>query len=228
MCISLRTYPRAFQMQEARSPAYLSSWSLTTLTYLGAWVTRLGSWLVIAFGWCGCRWCSTDSSSNSRLNCITRTLTWGSLKDNSVRVLPDLLNSCPSWHCVQGHQGSHPGKHMLAAAPLASCMFSDWGRQAAGWGSISQDLLPLQTEERSFSALRCIKTYLRWSTMAQQHLNNRMLLDQCPQGSDGWIGFAHHRQAVRERHAMNAAGVSLALCTVHSDTHQSDWGLTLS
>ena len=26
---------------------------------------------------------------------------------------------------------------------------------------------------------------------------------------------------------MNAAGISLALCTVHGDTHQSDWGYCL-
>ena len=31
--------------------------------------------------------------------------------ERQLRVLPDLLNSCMPWHCLQGHQRSHPGKH---------------------------------------------------------------------------------------------------------------------
>ena len=79
MFISLRTNPRAFQMQEARSAAYFThytnlfgslshqpltrdSWSL--------WLMRLQMML---------HWSLLKSTT-----CITGTLTWGTLKDNSV------------------------------------------------------------------------------------------------------------------------------------------------
>ena len=48
---------------------------------------------------------------------------------------------------------------------------------------------------------------------------------QCPQGSDEWIGFAHHLPSPGSSWTpMNAAGISLALCTVHSETYHSDRG----
>ena len=96
--------------------------SLTTLTYLGAWVTRV--WLVTRdrFGWCGYRWCSTVWSLLKFTTCITRTLTWGSLKDNSVccqifwTALLDLAAIASKVTRVRTPAS------MLAAAPLASSM----------------------------------------------------------------------------------------------------------
>ena len=172
--ISLRTYPRAFQMQEASSPAYFThytnlfgslshqalardSWSL--------WLMRLQMmlhWSLLKF-----------------TTCITRTLTWGQLC-----ALPDLLNSCPSWHCLQGHQGSHPGKHTCrcTTAWLPACLVIEVDKLVRIYLTSP---ITTATGERSFSALRCIKTYLRWSTMSQQHLNNRMLLNVHKDLTDG-------------------------------------------
>ena len=160
---------RAFQLQEARLAAYFShytnlfgslnhqalardSWSL--------WLMRLQMilhWSLLKF-----------------TTCITRTLTWGSLKDNSVccqifwtAVLADIASKVTRVHTLA---------NMLAAAPLASSMFSDWGIDKLVRIYLTNPVTTA-TGERSFSALRCIKTYLRWSTMSQQHLNNRMFFN---------------------------------------------------
>ena len=111
VCISLRTYPRAFQMQEAMSPAYFThytnlfgslshqalardSWSL--------WLMRLQMmlhWSLLKF-----------------TTCIKRTLTWGSLEDNSVccqifwtAVLADIASKVTRVRTLA---------NILAAAPL--------------------------------------------------------------------------------------------------------------
>ena len=128
--------------------------------------------------------------------CITRTLTWGSLKDNSVccqifwtAVLADIA-------CLQGHQGSHPGKHACRRTNLLpACLVIEVDKLVRIYLTSP---VTTATGERSFSVLRCIKTYLKWSTMSQQHLNNRMLLNVHKDLTDG-LGFAHHRQAVRGR-----------------------------
>ena len=99
--------------------------------------------------------------------------------ERQLRVLPDLLNSCPR----------HASKvtrvctlaNMLAAAPLASSMFSEVDKLVRIYLTIP---VTTATGERSFSALRCIKTYLR-STMSQQHLNNIMLLNVNKDLTDG-------------------------------------------
>ena len=59
--------------------------------------------------------------------------------------------------------------------------------------------------------------------MSQQHLNNRMLLNVHKDLTDGLDLPTIARQFV-DANEVNAAGVSLPLRTVHSDTHQSDWG----
>ena len=212
MCINLRTYHRAFQMQEATSAAYFTHYTNLFGSLSHQALAR------DLFGWCGCRWCSTDPSSNSRL-CITTTLTWGSLKDNSVccqifwtAVLADIASKVTRVRTLA---------NMLAAAPLASSMFSDWGRQAAGWGSISQALLPLQlgkgpflptdASKRTWDDLPCptSTSTIECSSMSARIWRMDWICPPSPGSS--WT-------------PMNAAGVSLALCTVHSETHQSDWG----
>ena len=98
--------------------------------------------------------------------------------ERQLLVLPHLLNSCPR----------HASKvtrvrtlaNMLATAPLASNMFSEVDKLVRIYLTIP---VITATGERCFSALRCIKTYLR-STMSQQHLNNIMLLNVCKDGLD--------------------------------------------
>ena len=70
---------------------------------------------------------------------------------------------------------------MLAAAPLASSMFSEVDKLVRIYLTIP---VTTATGERSFSAVRCIKTYLR-STMSQQRLNNIMLLNVHKDLTDG-------------------------------------------
>ena len=177
MCISLRTYPRAFQMQEARSPAYFTHYA-NLFGSLSHQVLARDSWSL----WLMRLQMMLHWSLQKFTTCITRTLTWGSLKDNSVccqilwtAVLADIASKVTRVRTLA---------NMLAAAPLASSMFSDWGRQSG------EDLSHKPSYhciwEKSFSpALRCIKTYLRWSTMSQQHLNNRMLLNVHKDLTDG-------------------------------------------
>ena len=201
-------------MQEARSPAYFThytnlfgslshqalardSWSL--------WLMRLQMmlhWSLLKF-----------------TTCITRTLTWGSLKDNSV--------CCQIfWTAVPADIASKVTRvrtlaNMLAAAPpLASSMFSDWGR-TSWWGSISQVLLPLQLGKGPFlpsnaskptwDDLPCPSSTSTIECSLMSTMIWRMDWICPPSPSSSWT-------------PTNAAGVSLALCTVHSDTHQSDWG----
>ena len=111
-------------------------------------------------------------------------------RERQLRVLPDLLNSCPEIASKVTRVRTLANK--LAAASLASSMFSEVDKLVRIYLTIP---VTTATGERSLSAVRCIKTYLR-STMSQQRLNN-IMLHTSPQGSDGWIGFAHHRQAVR-------------------------------
>ena len=176
MCISLRTNPRAFQRQEARSPAYFThytnlcgslshqalardSWSL--------WLMRLQMML--------------HGSLLKFTTCITRTLTWGTLKDNSVccqifwtAVLADIASKVTRVRTLA---------NMLATAPLApACLVIEVDTLVRIYLTIPVNTA---TGERSFSALRCMKTYLRWSTMSQQHLNNRMLLNVHKDLKDG-------------------------------------------
>ena len=137
-------------------------------------------------------------------------------------VLPDLLNSCPSWHCLQGHQGLHPGKHACrcTTAWLPACLVIEVDKLVRIYLTSPATTA---TGERSFSALRCLKTYVRWSTTSQQHLNNRMLLNVHKDLTDGLDLPTIARQFV-DANEVNTAGGSLPLRTVHSDTHQSDWG----
>ena len=71
--------------------------------------------------------------------------------------------------------------NMLAAAPLASSMFSEVDKLLRIYLTIP---VTTATGERSLSAVRCIKTYLR-STMSQQRLNNIMLLNVHKDLTDG-------------------------------------------
>ena len=70
---------------------------------------------------------------------------------------------------------------MLAAAPLASSIFSEVDKLVRIYLPIP---VTTATRERSLSAVRCIKTYLR-STMSQQRLNNIMLLNVRKDLTDG-------------------------------------------
>ena len=136
-------------------------------------------------------------------------------RERQLRVLPDLLNSGPD--IASKVTRVRTLANMLAAAPLASGMFSEVDKLVRIYLTIH---VTTATGERSLSAVRCIKTYLR-STMSQQRLNNIMLLsvhkdltdglDCPPSPGSSWT-------------PMSAAGISLALCTVHNETHQSDWG----
>ena len=108
--------------------------------------------------------------------------------ERQLRVLPDLLNSCPD--IVSKVTRVRTLANMLAAAPLASSMLSEVDKLVRIYLTIP---ITTATGERSLSAVRCIKTYLR-SAAPQQHN-----APQCPQGSDGRIGFgfAHRCQTVR-------------------------------
>ena len=88
-----------------------------------------------------------------------------------LRVLPDLLNSCPD--IASKVTRVRTLANMLAAAPLASTMFSEVDKLVRIYLTIP---VTTATGERSLSAVQCIKTYLR-STMSQQRLNNIMLLN---------------------------------------------------
>ena len=91
--------------------------------------------------------------------------------ERQLRVLPDLLNSCPD--IASKVTRVRNLANMLAAAPLASGMFSEVDKLV-----MINLTIPVTTAtgERSLSAVRCIKTYLT-STMSQQRLNNIMLLN---------------------------------------------------
>ena len=189
-------------MQEARWAAYFTHYtnlfgSLSHQVLAGDSWSRWLMWLQMMLHW----------SLLKFTTCITRTLTWGSLKDNSVccqifwtAVLADIASKVTRVRTLA---------NMLAAAPLArlpACLVIEVDKLVRIYLTSP---VTTATGERSFSALRCIKTYLRWSTMSQQHLNNRMLLSVhkdltdwiCPSPGSSWM-------------PMNAAGVSLALCTV--------------
>ena len=142
--------------------------------------------------------------------------------ERQLCVLPDLLNSCPR-HASKVTR-ARTLANMLAAAPLASSMFREVD-QGVPWVDklvrIYLDHNPCYhcNWGKSFSALRCIKVYLRY-IMSQQHLNNiycssmstrlwRMDWICSPSPGSSWT-------------PMNGAGISLAPCTVHSETHQSD------
>ena len=88
-----------------------------------------------------------------------------------LHVLPDLLNSCPD--IASKVPRVRTLANMLVTAPLASSMFSEVDKLARIYLTIP---VTTATGERSLSAVRCIKTYLR-SSMSQQRLNNIMLLN---------------------------------------------------
>ena len=99
--------------------------------------------------------------------------------ERQLRVLPDLLNSCPD--IASKVTRVRTLANMLAAAPLASSMFSEVDKLVRIYLTIP---VTTATGERSLSAVRCIKTYLR-STMSQQRLNNIMLLNVHKDLTDG-------------------------------------------
>ena len=111
VCISLRTYPRAFQMQEARSPAYFTHYTnlFGSLSHQALARDSWSLWLMplqMMLHW----------SLLNFTTCITRTLTWGSLEDNSVccqifwtAVLADIPSKVTRVRTLA---------NMLAAAPL--------------------------------------------------------------------------------------------------------------
>ena len=72
--------------------------------------------------------------------------------ERQLRVLPDLLNSCPISGIASKVTRVHSLANMLAAGPLASSMFSEVGKLVSIYLTI-----PVTTA----TALRCIKTYLR-------------------------------------------------------------------
>ena len=111
--------------------------------------------------------------------------------ERQLRVLPD-LNSCPD--IASKVTRVRTLANMLAAAPLASSLFSEVDKLVRIYLKIP---VTTATGERSLSAVRCIKTYLR-STMSQQCLNNLMLFNVHEDLTDG-LDFAHRRQAVRGR-----------------------------
>ena len=94
-------------------------------------------------------------------------------------MLPDLLNSCPD--IASKVTRVRTLANMLAAAPLASSMFSEVDQLVRIYLTVP---VTTATGERSLSAVRCIKTYLR-STMSQQHFNNIMLLNVHKDLTDG-------------------------------------------
>ena len=99
--------------------------------------------------------------------------------ERQLRVLPDLLNSCPD--LASKVTRVRTLANMLAAAPLASSMFSEVDKAVRIYFTIP---VTAATGERSLSAVRCIKTYLR-STTSQQRLNNIMLLSVHKDLTDG-------------------------------------------
>ena len=113
--------------------------------------------------------------------------------ERKLRVLADLLNSCPGYASQVTRVRTLA--NMLAAAPLASSMFSKVNKLLRIYLTIP---VTTATGERSFSALRCIKTYLR-STMCQQRLNNIMLLKVHKDVMDGLDLPTITGQAVRGR-----------------------------
>ena len=163
-------------MQEARSPAYFTHYTnlFESLSHqalardsCSLWLMRLQMmlhWSLLKF-----------------TTCITRTLTWGSLKDNSMccqifwtAVLADIASKvsrfAPWQTCLPLHHG------------LPACLVIEVDKLVRIYLTSP---VTTATEEGSFSAIRCIKTYLRWSTMSQQHLNNRMLLNVHKDLTDG-------------------------------------------
>ena len=100
-------------------------------------------------------------------------------RERQLRVLPDLLNSGPD--IASKVTRVRTLANMLAAAPLASGMFSEVDKLVRIYLTIP---VTTATGERSLSAVRCIKTYLR-STMSQQRLNNIMLLNVHKDLTDG-------------------------------------------
>ena len=99
--------------------------------------------------------------------------------ERQLRVLPDLLNSRPD--IASKVTRVRTVVNMLAAAPLASSMFSEVDNLVRIYLTIP---VTTATGERSLSAVRCIKTYLR-STMSQQRLNNILLLSVYKDLTDG-------------------------------------------
>ena len=146
--------------------------------------------------------------------CTTRTLTWESVKGNSV-CCQIFWTAALTFASKVSRVGTLA--NMPAAAPLASRMFSEVDKLVRIYLTI-----PVTTAagERSLSAVRRIKTYLR-STMSQQRLNNIMLLNVHKDLTDGLDLPTVARQFV---HANERRRHFLALCTVHNETHQSDWG----
>ena len=159
MCISPRTSPRAFQMQEARSAAYFTHYTnlFGSLSHQALARDSLSLWLMwlqMMLHW----------SLLKFTTCITRTLTWGSLKDNSV--------CCQIfWTAALADIASKPWRSpcrvrtLLAAAPLAFSMFSDWGRQAGedlsrkpcyhcNWGNLGP-FLPSDASKPTWDDLLC-------------------------------------------------------------------------
>ena len=99
--------------------------------------------------------------------------------ERQLRVLPDLVNSCPD--IASKVTRVRTLANMLAAAPLASSIFSKVDGLVRIYLTIP---VTTATGERPLSAVRCIKTYLK-STMSQQRLNNRMLLNVHKDLTDG-------------------------------------------
>ena len=136
--------------------------------------------------------------------------------ERQLRVLPDLLNSCPD--IASKVTRVRTLANMLAAAPLASSMFSEVDKLVRIYLTIAV------TTSNWGKVLFCRpmhqNLYVR-STMSQQRLNNIVLLDVHKDLTDGLDlpTIASHSWT-----PMNAAGISLARCTVHNETHQSDWG----
>ena len=88
--------------------------------------------------------------------------------ERQLRVLPDLLNSCPD--IASKVTRVHTLANILVAAPLASSMFSEVDKLVRICLTKNfHTAIPVTTAtgERSLSALWCIKTCLR-STMSQQ------------------------------------------------------------
>ena len=100
-------------------------------------------------------------------------------RERQLSVLPDLLNSCPDIASKVTRVCTLA--NMLAAAPLASSMFSAVDKLVRIYLTIP---VTTATGERSLSAVRCIETYLR-STMSQQRVNNIMLLNVHKDLTDG-------------------------------------------
>ena len=146
--------------------------------------------------------------------CITRTLTWGSLKDNSVCCqifwtaaldMPPRSPGFAPWQtCLSPH-------HWL---PACLVRWTNW------WGSISQSLFPLQLGKGpslSFDA-----SNPTWDLPCPSSASTTL----CSSTSTRiwWMDWICPPSPGSSWMPTNAAGISLALCTVHSETHQSNWG----